>query len=232
MFFFLLTCFTRTLYVHGQLDVTIFPQEDYNAALDPDSKVTFNCTASVANLDFLLNGTLAANFIVSRGVVVTNDGTVGGGLFLTTVSIPVREENDNTSVLCRAIDSSDVQNIVVEDSRLIFLRIQGLLDAPPNLTLSEADDQLSRLITWDAPPTLNITNVNPDIEFYQVCYNLSTELTCTNVSSTVGERAFKFSNVRVPLLFTVTAFNVVGEGNESSIVHQASNCDNTGGLYR
>ena len=227
MFFFLLT---RTLYVHGQLDVTIFPQEDYNAALDPDSKVTFNCTASVANIELRLNDTLAANFI-SQGVSFTAAGPiVGSELFLTTVSIPAREENDNTSVLCIAIDTSDVQNIVVEDSRLIFLRIQGLLDAPQNLTLSEADDQLSRLITWDAPPTLNITNVDPDIEYYQVCYNLSIELTCTNVSS-VGERAFKFSNVRVPLLFTVTAFNVVGEGNESSIVHQASNCDNVGGLH-
>ena len=231
MFFSLLT---RTLYVHGQLNVTIFPPKDYHAALDPDSKVTFNCTASVANIELRLNDTLASNF-VSQGVSFTAAGPiVGSELFLTTVSIPAREENDNTSVLCRAIDTSDVQNIVADDSRLIFLRIQGLLDAPPNLTLSEADDQLSRfiIITWDAPPTLNITNVNPDVEYYQVCYNLSTELTCTNVSSTVGERAFKFSNVRVPLLFTVTAFNVVGEGNESSIVHQASNCDNVGGLYR
>ena len=114
---------------------------------------------------------------------------------------------------------------------LVYLNIQGLLDPPPNLTLSEADEQLTRLLRWDAPETLNITNVDPDIQNYQVCYNLSAaEMTCTNVSSE-GEREFKFSNVRVPLLFTVSAFNVVGEGSASTVVHQPSNCSNAeGGL--
>ena len=99
------------------------------------------------------------------------------------------------------------------------------------MTLSEADEQLTRLLRWDAPETLDITNVDPDIQNYQICYNLSaTEMTCTNVSSE-GEREFKFSNVLVPLLFTVSAFNVVGEGSASTVVHQPSNCSNAeGGL--
>ena len=155
---------------------------------------------------------------------------ISEGKLLSTLSIPASKQNDNTSIRCSVLEL-DSNGIPMDFavSELIYLNIQGLLGPPPNLTLLDVDELLSRILTWDAPDTLDITNVEPDIEFYQVCYNLSTELTCTNVSS-VGEREFKFSNVRVPLLFTVTAFNVVGEGNQSSIVHQASNSDNVGGL--
>ena len=219
------------LNVHGQLDVTISPREDYTAALDPASRVNFNCTASTGSIEWRLNGTLAASFTQSRMVTVTPATAIGEGLFLFALSIPASEENvGNTSIQCRAVDS-DRTPVLVENSKLVYFNIQGLLDPPPNLTLSEADEQLTRLLRWDAPETLDITNVDPDIQNYQICYNLSaTEMTCTNVSSE-GEREFKFSNVLVPLLFTVSAFNVVGEGSASTVVHQPSNCSNAeGGL--
>ena len=191
----------------------------------------FECTATIQDTVWRVNNTAPGETIIASRGVTTTATAMTNGLFSTSLFIPANQNlGGRTSIQCSAV-SIDVVPPVVDNSNLIYLNIQGLLDAPPNLTVSETDEQLSRLLTWDAPQTLNITNVDPDIEYYQVCYNLSTELTCTNVSS-VGERQFKFSNVRVPLLFTVTAFNVVGEGNESSIVHQASNCNNFGGLYR
>ena len=214
------------VHANAQVIAEISPDEDYNAALNPDSKVQFNCTGNSGTLIWTVDGTEATNAdIISRGVTSTVSMDIGGGMILSTLSIPASDENDHTAIQCTVVI---VNPLASNKSKLIFLNIQGLLSPPPNLTLSEADEQLTRLLTWNPPDTLDITNIDPDIGYYQVCYNLSTELTCTNVSS-VGEREFKFSNVRVPLLFTVTAFNVVGEGNESSIVHQASNCDNTGG---
>ena len=211
-------------------DVTISPQEDYNAAPRDDQNitVTFECTATIADILWRVNYTSPSQMIIASRGVTTTVPALTNGLFSTSLFIPANQDLGRTSIQCSAVNT-DVDPPVVDHSKLVYLNIQRLLDAPPNLTLSEADEQLTRLLTWSAPQTLNITNVDPDIEFYQVCYNISAELTCTNVSS-VGERQFKFSNVRVPLLFTVTAFNVVGEGNESSIVHQASNCENTGGL--
>ena len=205
----------------AQVTAVISPDEDYNAALDPNSNIVFNCTGNRDTIRWTVDNTAAGDqSIVSRGVTATSEVGIGGGMFLSTLFVPTSYENNNTAIQCTVADLNSVP-IVSNTSKLIFLNIQGLLGPLPNLSLSETDEQLSRLLTWNAPLTLDITNVDPDIEYYQVCYNLSTELTCTNVSS-VGERAFKFSNVRVPLLFTVTAFNVVGEGNESSIVHQAS----------
>ena len=222
-FSFLLLCVVNA---QAQVTAVISPNEDYNAALDPNSNVLFNCTGNGSTFVWTVDGIAVPNpDIASRGVTASSETSIGGGMILSTLSIPASVENNNTDVLCTVIDAVSLAS---DRTGVISLSIQGLLGPLPNLTLSDTDEQLSRLLTWDAPPTLNITNVEPDIEFYQVCYNLSTELTCSNVSSE-GERQFKFSNVRVPLLFTVTAFNVVGEGNESSIVHQASNCDNVGG---
>ena len=226
VFLIFLLCASHSIKSRAQVIAEISPNEDYNAALNPDLNIQFNCTGNSGIISWTVDGIEATNAdIISRGVTTTVPMDIGGGMFLSTLSIPAYDENDHAAIQCTVV----IVNPLASDmSKLIFLNIQGLLGPPPNLFLLEADEQLSRSLTWDAPPTLNITNVDPDIEYYQVCYNLSAELTCTNVSS-VGEREFKLSNVRVPLLFTVTAFNVVGEGNESSIVHQASNCDNNGG---
>ena len=113
-------------------------------------------------------------------------------------------ENDNTTVRCRVIDTNS-DPIIVASSKEIFLNIQGLLDPPSNLALSEAGDGLKRVLRWEAPASLDITDVDPDIQSYWVCYNLtSNDLSCISVSSS-ERREFKFLNVHVPLLFAVTA---------------------------
>lgn len=75
---------------------------------------------------------------------------------------------------CSAIDANS-DPIVSASSKVIFLNIQGLLDPPPNITRSETYDRLSRILHWDAPDleTLEVTDIDPDIQSYQVRYNLT-----------------------------------------------------------
>ena len=84
-------------------------------------------------------------------------------MFSSYLFIPARSDNNNTSMRCSTIDAN---------SKVIFLNIQGLLDPPPNITLS---DRLSRILRWDAPDleTLDITDIDPDFQSYQICYNLT-----------------------------------------------------------
>ena len=227
--YLLLLC-ASVLNVKGQLNVSISPIEDYNVAppIGQNITVEFRCTSTATTIEWRVNDTVSNDMIIaSRGVTLTTPVETDG-LFSSSLFIPASQDISKTSILCRAVDSD---RGLIESSQLVYLNIQGLLGPPPNLTLSEADEQLTRLLRWDAPETLDITNVDPDIQNYQICYNLSAaEMTCTNVSSE-GEREFKFSNVRVPLLFTVSAFNVVGEGSASTVVHQPTNCSNAeGGL--
>lgn len=235
---FALTLLCALTSVPGQVTIGISPQLDnYIAALDSNSTVGFNCTAifnKSFNLQWRVNNTDSGFVdIVNSGVSTTQRAEeIEPGVIVSMSSLYVstRGENNNTSIRCRTFDEvSNPGTITLVESQLIILRIQGLLDSPPNLTLLTSQDQLSRILSWDAPETLDITNVDPDIQSYRVCYNLTDDLTCTSVSSS-ERKEFRFLNVRVPLLFTITAINVVGEGSASSVIHQPSGCKN-GGWY-
>ena len=77
-------------------------------------------------------------------------------------------------------------------------------------------------LTWDPPPTLNITAVEPDISSYIVCSNISTECTTIDVTEAGGNedtlRQHTFLNLRAYIKFTVMAVNIVGNGKSNSIV--------------
>ena len=78
-------------------------------------------------------------------------------------------------------------------------------------------------LTWKPPPTLNITEVEPDIFSYNVCSNITTECTIINVTE-AGEdsqqlRQYRFPNLKTYINFTVSAVNIVGDGESTSLVH-------------
>ena len=84
------------------------------------------------------------------------------------------------------------------------------------------DDPSHKRLTWEAPASLNITDVEPDISGYRICTNL-TEV-CTNTT----ELEYVFPNLRIPIQFSVTAVNLVGESNASVALHDS--CDPSTGI--
>jgi len=71
-----------------------------------------------------------------------------------------------------------------------------------------------RTLVWDAPHTLDITDVAPDIQFFIVQENI------TGSSMDVTETEYSFPNLAVPIGFSISAWNVVGEGETTSISHE------------
>ena len=106
----------------------------------------------------------------------------------------------------------------------------GVLGKCPGLQFTpfETVTYLQRL-TWDPPSTLNITAVEPDISSYIVCSNISTECTTINVTEAGGDlqdlRQYTFLNLRAYINFTVTAVNIVGDGESANIVYDP--CEHT-----
>ena len=106
----------------------------------------------------------------------------------------------------------------------------GVLGRCSNLQINQSGNYHQRL-TWDAPSTLNITGVEPDISSYIVCSNITTECSTINVTVDGGDsrdfRQYTFPNLRANINFTVTAINIVGKGESTRILYRA--CEHTEG---
>ena len=71
--------------------------------------------------------------------------------------------------------------------------------------------------------------MEPDISSYIVCSNISDECTTINVTEAGGDssdlRQYKFLNLRAKINFTVTAMNIVGNGESTSVLTKACKYD-------
>ena len=206
------------------VSLVLTPNEDMIVPHNPGSFTEFRCTVNETDvvLQWGVNRTFStSNPSADRGAITTGPLEIAEGVLESTFKFPSDRENNNTLVGCRAITNGSPPFVV--NSTLVVLRIQGLLDSPPNTTILESRNGSVRTLSWDAPATLDITGVDPDIQHYQICYNQTADdQVCVNISSS-GKREFNFPNVAVTLLLTVRAVNVVGLGNTSSAVHNA--CD-------
>ena len=73
--------------------------------------------------------------------------------------------------------------------------------------------------------------MEPDISSYIVCSNITSECTTINVTELGGDshdlQQYTFLNLRAYINFTVTAVNIVGDGESASIVSEP--CEHPGG---
>ena len=207
---------------HSQPTAVIIPR-GYNASLDPEDSFTFQCDVTGVNgVQWLVDGLLASRQDISNrgireGSIITVDEASGS--LRSTLTIIRNINNSNTSIICLASMTSQTGITTTVPSEPVLFKIQGFLEAPSNLMLLGADNQHMRRLTWDEPFSLDITDVDPDIECFNVCYRLVNVTAEKSQCTCVNQIEYTFLCVSVPLLFTVSAMNVVGKGSASSILH-------------
>ena len=94
----------------------------------------------------------------------------------------------------------------------LYIYILGLPDYPPNLHITSYGSY--HKLSWNPPFSLDITDVDPDISGYTICTNVSDR--CLNTT----ENVLRFPNLCMPVEFTVSANNIVGQGVKGAIVYQ------------
>ncbi len=130
------------------------------------------------------------------------------------IMIPAIPANNHITVIeCRAYNFEPWE--IARSDNTAQYSIQGLLEMPPNVTYSTYN-ATHNLIQWAEPQTLDITNVEPDIDDYTVCVYRNAEYSwmveCVNVSTPqyILPKYF-FRQVVI-----ITAWNVVGESINST----------------
>ena len=219
---------------YAQLTAVITPR-GYNASLDPEASFTFQCDVTGSdNIQWLVDGrpsTTQENRDrgISQSTIITVDEATDS--FRISLSILRNITNRNTTVVCQVIAVLPTGMVTGNISDPVQFQIQGLLDAPSNLMLSEADNQHMRL-SWEEPFSLDISDVDPDIECYNVCYSLVNVTAEKSQCMCVDQTECTFLNINIPLRFIVSAVNVVGIGNASTALYEATNCSTTKGVFR
>ena len=137
----LLLMFVKEKYAQPTAVVT---PGDYNASLDPQASFTFHCDVTGVNgIQWLVDGLLVSrqdirNHGISESGTITLDETAGR--LRTSLSIVKNITNNDTTIVCIATNTSPNGGISSASSKPVLFKIQGLLDPPSNLMLSEPDN--------------------------------------------------------------------------------------------
>ena len=179
---------------------------------------------------------MSVSQVQDRGISTTINRTLHESNLTITSTIG----NNNTHIECLVLNDS--LHFIVSEA---VFRVQGQLSSFTDNKLMFVHNWVScstgklgechdlqinsfgrkhRLLKWDPPSTLNITAVEPDISSYIVCTNISTECTTIDVTEAGGDssglRQYTFPNLRAYINFTVTAVNIVGLGEGTSVVYE------------
>ena len=200
----------------------------YNAYLYSEEFARFTCiTRNSDNIRWIIDDSTNIDYYVrmirriQSRILLDQDGS-----FLSELLIPAISVNKHIAVIkCEAYNTTGGFQ-VAESNETAQYNIQGLLEMESNATYSRYNFT-HNLVEWLEPPTLNITNVEPDIESYTVCscpkFNISEhKLECTNTS----KPQIILRKYYADLFVVVTAWNIVGESNSSAQLMIAK-CGNT-----
>lgn len=100
--------------------------------------------------------------------------------------------------------------------------ILGLLDEPRDIG-SKAFNVTHTKIYWQAPFTLNVTDVEPDILDYTVCISIDTIITNSTCMNESTKLEAVIPNFNVHKNISVSAWNALGEGKAGQLLLDA--CD-------
>ena len=197
-----------------QFTCTASPSSTLNRSADGARSAIFSTCTHHNNLNFIVNRKLLSSVLKQdRGIEVCLVNSTTSVLYVLPLQV-----NHNSTVQCY------IENPETDFSSIGVLMVQGLLSAPPALTIMNSTHPNYRLLSWTPPITLDLTDQEPDIIGYRVCFNISSlDAAAAEIylhCILTQDISYTYPNIRLPLQFSVTPLNVVGDGNSSFAAHQ------------
>ena len=189
----------------------VLPPLIYNAYQDSTELGSFTCvTRNSDDIRWIVDG-YAHNDPSLRDKIFVYTESYANRSQHSVIRIPAIPANNRIAEIeCRAYSNEPWE--VAYSAHTAQFNIQGLLDMPPNATYSSYN-ATHYLVEWMQPQTLDISNVEPDIENYTACtYKNNVDPECAN---TTTARLFLPKYFFDQFLF-LTVWNVVGESNSSA----------------
>ncbi len=204
-----LTFYVAILGIYGTSGTIQLIPPNYNAS-SGSSVISFVCSDPESSSRFFsVNGASVDQAIQdTRGVAINTLNSTTSRITFQPLLI-----NNNITVNCLTVlpEINQVEGVLL---------VQGTLSAPSDpviSVLSPGQQQLS----WGAPFTIDLTDQDPDILGYRVCYSMTSSSSSSipmqcSITSTL---TYSFLNVRLLLNFSIAAINPAGEGNISYVTH-------------
>ncbi len=191
----------------------ITPPLIYNAYQDSTELGSFTCvTRNSDDIRWIVDG-YADNDPSLRDKIFVYTEPYANRSQHSVIRIPAIPANNRIAEIeCRAYDDEAWEE--ASSAHTAQFNIQGLLDMPPNATYSSYN-ATHYLVEWMQPQTLDISNVEPDIDNYTACTyknNVESMPECVNTTTT---QLFLPKYFFDQFVF-ITVWNIVGESNSSA----------------
>ena len=178
-------------------------------AIEGDNNVAqFICNVTESNSIFFLVDGDAVDSTIQRTRNITVDFV---SMNVGLVSIAPLLINNNTVVRCFVLIGRDIIY-----SQPGLLRVYQRLPSPPRLSILNANTAGVKLLSWERPFTMKITELN--IIRYRVCFSFS-DISVLEQCMFTQLDSYSYPNIRLTLIFSVTASNMFGYSEKSEISH-------------
>ena len=134
----------------------------------------------------------------------------------SSLTVYASQENDGISIRCVAVVIGGRDGF----SPTAIFHVQRQPLPPINLTLEVSEDHRNLMLRWNPPPGMSVSSTSHNI-IYTVYVNIS----CTGgeVSLNTTRREYTLENPCTDVLFRVTAWDNIGEGNGTTLLYR-HNC--------
>ena len=176
---------------------------------------TFNCAATGNDvISWYVNNVPSTYSVIrDRQITATDQTPINATWSQSRLTIYASQENDGLSIYCVAVVIGGPDGF----SETAIFHVLRQPSPPTNLTLKVLENHGDLMLQWHPPPGISVSSASPDI-IYTVYVNISCN--GAEISFNTMMREYTLENPCCDVLFKVTAWDNIGEGNGTTLLYR------------